>query len=130
MPVTAIIDHIAFDVTDFQKSLIFYSAIVEPLGLLIVDRGERWAMIGRDTQRQGGDGQITFSEAATTTPFHFAFRAPNRESVDGFYDAAIKAGGRDNGPPGLRPHYRPDYYAAFVLDPDGHNVEAVFLEND
>jgi catechol 2,3-dioxygenase-like lactoylglutathione lyase family enzyme len=58
-------------------------------------------------------------------PVHIAFRADNRGQVDAFYQAAIAAGGKDNGPPGLRPHYHQDYYGAFVLDPDGHNIEAV-----
>jgi catechol 2,3-dioxygenase-like lactoylglutathione lyase family enzyme len=61
-------------------------------------------------------------------PTHIAFRVTSRALVDAFYHAAIKAGGRDNGPPGLRPHYHPDYYGAFVLDPDGYNIEAVCHE--
>jgi catechol 2,3-dioxygenase-like lactoylglutathione lyase family enzyme len=59
---------------------------------------------------------------------HIAFRAESRAAVDAFYKAAMAAGGRDNGPPGLRPHYQPTYYAAFVFDPDGHNIEAVCLK--
>lgn len=59
------------------------------------------------------------------SPMHFAFTAPDRKAVGDFYAAAMAAGGKDNGPPGLRPHYHPDYYAAFVIGPDGHNVEAV-----
>jgi predicted lactoylglutathione lyase len=66
------------------------------------------------------------NEGTPQTPrVHLAFRAENRAQVDAFYAAAIAAGGTDNGKPGLRPHYHPDYYGAFVLDPDGHNVEAV-----
>ena len=65
---------------------------------------------------------------ANRPPIHIAFRVPSRAAVDAFYKAAIAAGGRDNGAPGLRPHYHPNYYGAYVLDPDGHNIEAVCHE--
>lgn len=127
-----ILDHIGIGVGDYETSKAFYSAALAPLGYkLIADEpqqlnpqfrsacfGEEWAearfFIG--------------SEGRTTPPAHIAFRAENRAQVDAFYKAAIAAGGRDNGPPGLRTHYQPTYYAAFVLDPDGHNIEAVCLK--
>ena len=73
-----------------------------------------------------GKPSLWFSEHYDKpAPMHIAFTAPDRKAVDEFYAAAMAAGGKDNGPPGLRPHYHPDYYAAFVIGPDGHNVEAV-----
>ncbi|HVG61297.1 MAG TPA: VOC family protein [Hyalangium sp.] len=75
----------------------------------------------------GSDLWISQGEAVTP-PIHIAFRVSSREAVDAFYKAAMAAGGKDNGPPGLRPHYHPHYYGAFVLDPDGHNIEAVCHE--
>lgn len=113
-------DHIGFNVSDFDRSLDFYTRALEPLGLGVLGQGEGWAMIG------GSNGRLwigAFGEAAS--PIHLAFRAQTRAQVQAFYEAALAAGGSDNGGPGLRPDYAPDYYAAFVLDPDGHNVEAV-----
>ncbi|MEI9981952.1 MAG: VOC family protein [Aliidongia sp.] len=69
------------------------------------------------------------AEHAASGPFHLAFTATSQAAVDAFYQAALAAGGKDNGPPGPRPQYRPDYYGAFVLDPDGNNMEAVYLAN-
>ena len=79
---------------------------------------------------QGGRFDTWFVEAPAgpSGPTHLAWRASTRAAVDAFYQAAIASGGRDNGPPGLRPHYHPNYYGAFVLDPDGNNVEAVCHE--
>ncbi len=113
-------DHIGFNVGDFDRSLAFYEAALAPLGLGVLSKGEGWAMVG------GPDGRLwigAFGPAAN--PIHFAFRAATRAQVEAFHAAALAAGGRDNGGPGLRTEYAPDYYAAFVLDPDGHNVEAV-----
>lgn len=113
-------DHVGYNVTDFARSRAFYLSALAPLGLGLLAEGENWAMIG------GPDGRLwigAFGPAAT--PIHLAFRAASRGAVEAFHAAALAAGGRDNGLPGLRPNYGPDYYAAFVLDPDGHNVEAV-----
>lgn len=113
-------DHVGFNVADFAASRSFYLAALAPLGMGLLAEGEGWAMIG------GADGRLwigAFGPAAS--PIHLAFRAPTRAAVGAFYEAALAAGGTDNGGPGLRPDYAPDYYAAFVLDPDGHNVEAV-----
>jgi catechol 2,3-dioxygenase-like lactoylglutathione lyase family enzyme len=113
-------DHVGFNVSDFARSRAFYAAALAPLGMGVLGEGDGWAMIGN------ADGRLwigAFGPAAT--PVHLAFRAASRAAVQAFHDAALSAGGRDNGAPGLRTQYAPDYYAAFVLDPDGHNVEAV-----
>jgi len=113
-------DHMGFNVTDFSRSRRFYIAALAPLGMGIVSEGEGWLMIG-----EPGRGRLWFGAMGQVPgPIHFALEAKTRDQVQRFYDAALAAGGRDNGPPGLR-EYGPDYYAAFVLDPDGHNVEAV-----
>jgi catechol 2,3-dioxygenase-like lactoylglutathione lyase family enzyme len=113
-------DHIGFNVGDIVRSRAFYLAALAPLGAALIAEGEGWAMIG------GPAGRLwigTFGPAAS--PIHLAFRAATRAQVHAFHAAALAAGGRDNGQPGLRPNYDPAYYAAFALDPDGHNVEAV-----
>ncbi len=113
-------DHIGFNVDDVAKSKAFYAAALAPLGMVILAEGEGWAMIGSAAGRLW-IGQLGLA----ASPIHFAFRAESRAAVQAFHQAALAAGGRDNGAPGLRPDYRPDYFAAFVYDPDGHNVEAV-----
>ncbi len=116
-------DHIGFNVADFAKSKAFYLAALQPLGLGLFAEGEGWAMIG------GPSGRLwigAFGPAAS--PIHIAFSAETRDQVRAFYDAALAAGGRDNGGPGIRANYAPTYYAAFVYDPDGHNVEAVCMK--
>jgi catechol 2,3-dioxygenase-like lactoylglutathione lyase family enzyme len=121
------IDHIGFPVSDYERSKRFYRAALAPLGYGLVmevdqaDSAHRAAGFGRDGKPDfwiGGEGGID-------RPLHIAFAADDRAMVDAFYHAAIAAGGADNGAPGLRPHYHPAYYAAFVHDPDGHNIEAV-----
>jgi catechol 2,3-dioxygenase-like lactoylglutathione lyase family enzyme len=114
-------DHIGFHVSNFDNSKAFYVAALAPLGQIVLSEGEGWMMIGSQT---GGRLWIgAFGPPAT--PVHIALRAETRAQVHAFHEAALKAGGRDNGLPGPRPNYGPDYYAAFVLDPDGHNIEAV-----
>lgn len=124
-------DHVTITVSDFARSKAFYvralvqtghSRVVEPLdpldghprtaGFCHADGSDLWI----------GEG------AAIAPPIHIAFRVPSRAAVEAFYRDAIAAGGRDNGAPGLRPHYHPHYYGAYVLDPDGHNIEAVCHE--
>ncbi|SHL26853.1 Predicted lactoylglutathione lyase [Roseibium suaedae] len=123
----SIFDHVGFEVSDYSAARAFYDKALAPLGIKVVmevgpeqtgnifycgygvERPEFW--IG---------GQTALNRAV-----HVAFAAPNRSIVDAFYAAAIAAGGKDNGAPGLRPHYHENYYGAFVLDPDGHNIEAV-----
>jgi len=123
-----IVDHIGFGVRDYQASKTFYSTAMGPLDITLVmevgpDKGVNdWAAgFGRNGKPElwiGGEG-------LTDRAIHIAVLAESRAQVDAFHAAAMKAGATDNGKPGLRPHYHPDYYAAFVLDPDGHNIEAV-----
>ena len=123
------LDHVSVGVTNIDRSRKFYDAALRPLGLVrIVDFGEgRGSDYGVAPGSLGVEFTIT-NEAKIKTPIpgaHLCFRAPDRKAVDAFYAAALAAGGRDDGAPGLRPHYHPDYYCAFVLDPDGHRIEAV-----
>lgn len=115
------LDHIGFNVSDFSASREFYLQALKPLGIGVITEGDGWAMIGQD-----GKGQFWFgSFGSSPGGIHIAFTASTREQVRQFYAAALAAGGQDNGAPGLREHYHPNYYAAFVIGPDGHNVEAV-----
>ena len=114
-------DHIGFNVTDFPAAKAFLLQALEPLGVAVTMEGEGWAMLGRPNE-----GNLWFgSFGASPGPVHIAFAAGTREQVRQFHAAALAAGGRDNGAPGLRPHYHPHYYGAFVIGPDGHNFEAV-----
>ena len=121
------IDHTGINVSNFERSKSFYEQALAPLGgtYLFTVPPEH-----TDGVRVGGFGPDTpcfwIEEGKAQKPtLHFAFKAENRAAVDRFYEAAIRAGGRDNGEPGLREHYHPNYYGAFVLDPDGNNIEAV-----
>jgi catechol 2,3-dioxygenase-like lactoylglutathione lyase family enzyme len=122
------IDHLGFVVGDFAKSRQFYIKALAPLGYQVVmamsaaEGGVDGAGFGEPSKP---DFWIIGGGTATSPRVHVAFRATNRAAVDAFHQAALAAGGRDNGPPGLRLHYHPHYYGAFVLDPDGHNIEAV-----
>ena len=116
-----IFDHIGFNVSDFSSTKDFLLKALEPLDIGVVMEGDGWAMLGRE-----GKGQFWFgSFGPSPGGIHIAFAAPTRDHVRRFYAAAIAAGGRDNGPPGLREQYHLNYYAAFVIGPDGHNFEAV-----
>lgn len=125
------IDHTGVNVTNFEKSCDFYSKALAPLGYKLImefpiEEGGKNAV--------GGFGEppkpdFWISEAPPQRPHvHVAFRAKDRKTVDDFYAAAIAAGGKDNGKPGPRPHYHDKYYGAFVIDLDGHNIEAVCHE--
>jgi catechol 2,3-dioxygenase-like lactoylglutathione lyase family enzyme len=116
-----ILDHVGFNVSDFLQSKKFYLQALEPLGIEIISEGQGWAMIGKDSKGQFWFGSFGNSPGGV----HVAFVAENRQRVREFYAAAIAAGGKDNGAPGLRQQYHPNYYAAFVIDPNGHNIEAV-----
>ena len=119
-----ILDHIGGSVSDLPKSKAFYEAALAPLGIKLMMEFDGACGFGKDAPQfwiDGGDG--------TKLPSHVAFRAANRAEVDAFYDAALKAGGKDNGAPGLREIYHPHYYGAFILDPDGNNIEAVCHES-
>jgi len=115
------IDHTGVAVSNFAKSKAFYAAALAPLGYAILMEFEQFAGFGIAPKPDFWIGE----GAPNVPPIHVAFRADSRAQVDAFHQAAIAAGGRDNGAPGLREHYHPNYYGAFVLDPDGHNIEAV-----
>lgn len=113
-------DHIGLGVTDLEASTSFFQQCLLPLGISIVDKSERSIAFGR-----GSYPEFWLDAKYRSLPHHIAFSAQTRDQVDGFYHAAIAAGAKDNGPPGIRIDYHPDYYAAFVIAPDGHNIEAV-----
>ena len=116
-----IFDHMGIAVRDPAKSKEFYVKALAPLGIKVVMEGHGWTGMGRE-----GKPQFWFGlDDELSGPNHIAFTAKDRAQVRGFHAAALAAGGTDNGAPGLRPDYHPNYYGAFVLDPDGHNVEAV-----
>jgi catechol 2,3-dioxygenase-like lactoylglutathione lyase family enzyme len=117
-----VIDHLTVGVSDLARSRDFYARALVPLGFAEIGEGASEVEFGLED----ADDFAISTEYATGAPVHVAFAADRREQVDAFYAAALAAGGRDNGAPGLRPEYSGDYYAAFVLDPDGHNVEAVY----
>jgi catechol 2,3-dioxygenase-like lactoylglutathione lyase family enzyme len=122
------IDHTGLVVADAAKSRSFYEAALKPLGYSVLMEIPKEHTGGRTVLGFGVAPKPDFwiVDGAPNEPrIHIAFRADNREQVDEFHRAALAAGGRDNGAPGPRPHYHPGYYGAFVLDPDGHNVEAV-----
>lgn len=121
-----VVDHLAVRVRDLVASRRFYEAALAPLGFDLLHSDETQAGFGvAGRERSAHDFWILAGDGPAPS-IHVAFAAPNRESVDAFHRAALGAGGRDNGAPGLRPEYHPGYYAAFVLDPDGNNVEAVY----
>ncbi len=115
------IDHSGVSVSDVAKSKAFYLAALAPLGYTVLMEFERFAGFGVAPKPDFWIGQ----GKPNVPPIHIAFRAESRAKVDAFYKAAMAAGGSDNGAPGPRPQYHPGYYGAFVLDPDGHNIEAV-----
>ena len=122
------IDHLGFAVRDIERAKDFYLTALAPLGIGI--------LVEVTPEQSGGDAHIGFGAngkeffwigggKAVEGPVHIAFDAPNRATVDAFHKAALAAGGRDNGAPGIRAYYHPNYYGAFVFDLDGHNIEAV-----
>ena len=122
------IDHVGFPVSDFARAKAFYTNALPPLDYRLVMEVTQEQNDGDPSAGFGADGKPDFwigGEGGLNKPLHVAILAKDRAAVDAFYKAAIAAGGRDNGAPGIRPHYHPNYYAAFVFDPDGHNVEAV-----
>lgn len=119
-------DHVKFGVSDFAASKAFYLAALEPLGVVVVTE---WPPNGVELSQPEGEVSLClFQTDEKPAHLHLAFTAANRPQVDAFYRAALQAGGKDNGPPGLRPNYNANYYAAFVIGPDGHNIEAVCHE--
>ena len=123
------INHTGINVTDLARSKVFYNAALAPLGMgLKLDLGDAIGF-GRVRAHKGDDpgGAFWLSNGTPHEPrTHIAFTAMSREEVILFHMTALGNGGRDNGAPGLRPHYHKDYFAAFVCDPDGYNIEAVF----
>ncbi len=116
-----IIDHIGLFVKDYAASKAFYQAAFAPLNIVLSKEYENYGGFGYGQKPEFWIG----SGGTVHLPMHVAFIAESRAAVDAFYVAAIKAGGTDNGKPGIREHYHADYYGAFVIDPDGHNIEAV-----
>jgi catechol 2,3-dioxygenase-like lactoylglutathione lyase family enzyme len=114
-------DHVGFGVTDYGASKAFFLKALQPIGVEIVMEGPYGLGLG-----QGGKPSLwMFETSEKPAHLHLAFTASARKQVDEFYRAALEAGGKDNGGPGLRPHYHANYYGAFVIGPDGHNVEVV-----
>jgi catechol 2,3-dioxygenase-like lactoylglutathione lyase family enzyme len=131
------IDHLGFNVRDVAAARVFYDAALAPLQIAVVmtvppeqTGGRTYLGYGKTADSrsiQAGKPSLWIGDDPELgNKLHVAFAADSREQVDAFHAAAVAAGGRDNGAPGLRPHYHPGYYGAFVLDPDGHNIEAVF----
>jgi catechol 2,3-dioxygenase-like lactoylglutathione lyase family enzyme len=120
-------DHIGLRVKDLDASTRFYEAVLAPLGHVLASRDETGAGLGP----KGAPALwLTVAKQEKNTGTHVALRAKDRASVELFYAAGLKAGGKDNGGPGPRPDYGPTYYAAFLIDPDGNNVEAVCLARE
>ena len=116
-------DHVKFGVSDYAASRSFFVRALEPLGVTDV---REWPPNGVELSQPKGTVSLCLYETKEQPAhLHLAFAAESRQQVQAFYRAALEAGGKDNGPPGLRPHYHASYYAAFVIGPDGHNVEAV-----
>jgi catechol 2,3-dioxygenase-like lactoylglutathione lyase family enzyme len=115
------IDHTGVNISNFARSKAFYAAALAPLGYSVLMEFGDAAGFGVAPKPDFWIGQGT----PNVPPVHVAFRAETRAQVDAFHRAALAAGGKDNGAPGLRPNYHANYYGAFVLDPDGHNIEAV-----
>jgi catechol 2,3-dioxygenase-like lactoylglutathione lyase family enzyme len=115
-------DHVVFGVSDYAASKAFFLKALEPLGLAVLQEGA----LGVEMAAQGQSASLClFQTEEKPAHLHLAFTAENRGQVQAFHRAALAAGGEDNGAPGLRPQYHANYYAAFVIDPDGHNIEMV-----
>ncbi|HZR05140.1 MAG TPA: VOC family protein [Candidatus Udaeobacter sp.] len=120
-------DHVKFGVSDYAAGKAFFLKALEPLGVVVVS--ERSPTCGVELSAKGGKASLClYQTEERPAPLHLAFRAENRQQVDAFYRAAMEAGGKDNGAPGLCPEYHANYYAAFVIGPDGHNIEVVCHE--
>ncbi|MEM9256743.1 MAG: VOC family protein [Pseudomonadota bacterium] len=118
-------DHVVFGVSDYEASKAFFLKALEPLGVEIASEGE----LGVEIWCPVSDASLCIRrDGEAAAHLHLAFRAESRAQVHRFYEAAIEAGAKDNGGPGLRPQYHEHYYAAYVIGPDGHNVELVCHE--
>ena len=120
-------DHVKFGVSDYAASKSFFLKALEPLGVAVVWEGPppTYGVEPSPTRAAGRVSLCLYQTEEKPAHLHLAFMAENRQQVEAFYRAALEAGGKDNGAPGLRPHYHANYYAAFVIGPDGHNIEAV-----
>jgi catechol 2,3-dioxygenase-like lactoylglutathione lyase family enzyme len=117
-------DHVKFGASDYAASKAFFLQALEPLGVAVVSEGP--PAYGVELSRPDGSCSLCiFQTDEKPAHLHLAFKAETRRQVDAFHRAALAAGGKDHGAPGLRPHYHATYYAAFVIGPDGHNLEAV-----
>ena len=121
-------DHVVIGVSDYAASKAFFLKALEPLGVAVVSEGP----LGAELCPPNETSSLCIRRVPEQKPahLHLAFTAENRQQVDAFYRAALGAGGKDNGAPGLRPQYHANYYAAFVIGPDGHNIEVVCHEPD
>ena len=119
-------DHVKFGVSDYEASKAFFLKALEPLGVVMISEGP--PSYGVEMSPKGKASLCLFQTAEKPAHLHLAFKAGNRGQVDAFYRAALEAGAKDNGAPGLRPQYHANYYAAFVIGPDGHNIEVVCQE--
>jgi catechol 2,3-dioxygenase-like lactoylglutathione lyase family enzyme len=118
------LDHVSIGVREIPRAKRFYDAALTPLGYKCLSEGVGSLGYGRDAVALWIGAAERPVSADEKSGLHFCFAAPTRRSVDAFHEAALRAGGRDNGAPGLRADYGPDYYAAFVVDPDGYRIEA------
>jgi catechol 2,3-dioxygenase-like lactoylglutathione lyase family enzyme len=118
-------DHVVFGVSDYAASKAFFLKALEPLGVAVVAEGPLGVEL---CSPEGKASLCLYQSQEKPAHLHLAFTAGNRQQVDAFYRAALAAGGKDNGAPGLRPQYSGNYYAAFVIGPDGHNIEVVYHE--
>ncbi|MDE2430582.1 MAG: VOC family protein [Burkholderiales bacterium] len=116
-------DHVKFGVSDFAASKAFFVKALAPIGVAVVAEGEPG--YGVELCADNESSLCLFQTDEKPAHLHLAFKASNRQQVDAFYHAALEAGAKDNGAPGLRPRYHANYYAAFVIGPDGHNIEVV-----
>ena len=114
-------DHVVFGVSDYAASKAFFLQALEPIGIAVVLEGP----LGLELSADGKSSLCIFPTDEKPAHLHLAFAAANRRQVEAFHRAALAAGGKDHGGPGLRPHYHANYYAAFVIGPDGHNIEVV-----
>ena len=119
-------DHVKFGVSDYEASKAFFVKALGPLGVTV--SGEGTPTYGVELCGKGEPSLCLFQSEEKPAHLHLAFTAESRQQVEAFYRAALEAGGKDNGAPGLRPQYSGKYYAAFVIGPDGHNIEAVCHE--
>ena len=119
-------DHVKFGVSDLAASKTFFLKALEPLGLTVVSAGP--PTYGIELSSDDKVSLCLYQTAEQPAHLHLAFTAANRQQVEAFHRAALEAGAKDNGAPGLRPHYHANYYAAFVIGPDGHNIEVVCHE--